>query len=355
MIISKPYDESTASDFKELFVARFPDGDLRIPELVLTNPARTGGFDTGSVAYDEKGGVAAIHGLFSRNLFLGRQPMKATCGVALAVRKNGNRDFLTSFIRDSILASGADIFFANTSIPGSRKRGAAALNMEDGPASCAEIRERELRSNGILARLVRKFGKLLGLDQSARSAIAPYSAEISGLTFTYETAINACDFNSFWERYLEANEGLVTSRTAQELQWMFGRGLGSGEVVLLSARKEGLLQGYAFLRRTDASAVCWRIVDLIALKNDTGILELLVDVASRFLRRRTRATCLQVTGFPVWVQPLLKRLFPASSSFGFNKCIWAFLNEKAKALCGDWVNADQGWYGCPYDGDMCLV
>jgi len=163
------------------------------------------------------------------------------------------------------------------------------------------------------------------------------------------------DFDAFWESYLKGNSGLVSSRTAEELRWVFGSGLPSGEVVLLTARKDDVLQGYAFLRRTDETEVCWRIVDLIALGNDEWILETLIGGASAFLRRRTPATCLQVTGFPTWVQPLLRRLFPKSSSFGFNKCIWAPLTDRARSLCGDWVNAAGGWYSCPYDGDMCLL
>lgn len=340
MIICRPYTEETAADFRQLFLTRFQGGNESIPRTILDNPARKADYDAGSIAYDERNTVVAIHGLLPRVVYCGSKPLKATSGVALAVRKDANRDFFTGFLRDSIEVSGADVFLANTAVPGSRKRGAAALDMLDGPESCSIIRERDLMAGkGVFARVMRKLRTKLGI----------------GCYMPSDCSIDEAAFDGFWRRYLEGHQGLVTSRTAVELKWVFDAGLKTGEVILVTAVREGELVGYAFCRRTDKTAACWRVVDMIALGDDEAILEELIASASAFLRHHAPATCLQITGFPMWVQPLLKRLFPKHSSFGFNKCVWAFLNDRAKDVCGDWVNAASGWYGCPYDGDMCLA
>lgn len=357
MTICKSYDESTAADFRKLFVERFPDGDASILGIFLSDPARREHPSCGSIAFDYNGSVKAILGLLPRIVFYGQHPMRTLNGVAIAVRKDADRNFFPGFIRDAITSDGADMFFVNTAIPPSRKRVMSTLDVFDGPSSCAEIRERTLRGAGLAARAVKKLLAKLGI---ARTPIAlPVTDEVvvsrDGLVLSRENKIADQDFNSFWSAYLKGNDGLVSSRTAEELRWVFGSGLESGEIVLLTARKNGALQGYAFCRCTDETATCWRVVDLIALENDAKILESLIEGASQFLRTCTPALYLQITGYPTWVQPLLKRLFPKSSSFGFNKCIWTCLNDNAKALCGDWVNSKGGWYGCPYDGDMCLM
>lgn len=358
MTTIKPYDENTAEDFRRLFVERFPGGDVALLDTFLSNPARRGHPSSGSIAYDDDGSVKAILGIVPRKVHCGQRQMLAANGVAISVRKDANRDFFSGFIRDSIMAQGADLYFVNTAIPPSRKRTANALEgLADGPASCAEIRERSVRHPNVFCRAVHTVLAKLGVSEGAHAL--PTEDEVVSASgdrvLSRECVIGEAAFDAFWQAYLKTSVGMVSSRTAEELRWVFGKGLQSGEIVLLTARKGGALQGYAFCRRTDETAACWRVVDLIALENDAKTLTSLVEAATTFLNRRTRANCLQITGFPTWVQPLLRRLFPQSTTFGFNKCIWVCLNERAKGLCGDWVNATGGWYGCPYDGDMCLV
>jgi len=352
----RPYDEGTAADFKRLFKDRFPGGDPEILDVFLSNPARAAHPACGTVAYSDAGDVIAIQGLIPRVAFQRQERILVANAVSMAVKKDVDRSFFTAYLTASVSGSGSDLLFGNTAIPGSRRRLQAAAGVVDGPASCAEIRERNVRGSGFVARVFRKVLAKAGLSSTRNLPTVDEPVFDRGdLTLTRECEIADRDFNDFWERYLKGNDGLVSSRTAEELRWMFARGLAQGEVILLTARKGGALQGYAFCRRTDETGACWRIVDMIAIGNDEKVLSALVEGSAAFLRRHTPATCLQVTGFPTWVQPLLKPLFPKSSSFGFNKCIWTPLTDRAKSLCGDWVNAPNGWYGCPYDGDMCII
>lgn len=347
MTAFKPYTEETAADFRRLFTERFPSADAGILNVFLSNPARAEKRECGLIAYGEDGEVKGIQGVLSRCVYVGDARLTVANGVAMAVKKDCDRSFFTDFIRETIRSFDADLFFANTTIPGSRKRLAAAIGTVDGPDSCGIIREHPLR--GRFGRLACKF---LGKRCERRQEVM---SKADGLVLARELEIGDADFNGFWDRYLTGNEGLVSSRTAAELRWVFAKGLESSELILVTARRNGELAGYAFLRRTDKSAACWRIADMIALGNDERILEPLIVAAADCLRRHTPADSFQVTGFPDRLRPLLKRHFPGEASFGFNKCVWAFLSERAKTLCGDWPMARGGWYGSPYDGDMCLI
>lgn len=347
MTVCKPYTEETAADFRQLFEERFPSADADILDVFLSNPACTDKRECGQIAYGEDGEIWGILGVLLRHIYAGETRLIVANGVAMAVKKDCDRSFFTDFIRETVRSFGADLFIANTTIPGSRKRLAAAIGTVDGPDSCGIIREHPLRG-----RFGRLACKLLGKRCERRKESL---SEVDGLALTRELEIGDTEFNGFWDRYLAGNEGLVTSRTAEELRWVFAEGLESGARILITARRNGELVGYAFLRRTDESAACWRIADMIALGNDERILEPLIVAAADCLRRHTPADSFQVTGFPDRLRPLLKRHFPGEASFGFNKCVWACLSERAKTLCGDWPTARDGWYGCPYDGDMCLI
>lgn len=347
MTCCKPYTEATAADFRSLFADRF-DADASILDEVLANPARADKTETGLIAYGECGEVVGVMGMMPRVVYWRQTRQMAAAAVAMAVRKDADRSFFTGFIRDAVVTTGADIMVANTTIPGSRKRFREAIGISDGPASCAAIRERVLR--GRLGRLLRSLRGRPSLPDGDVRVMAS-----GDLEFARERAIDAPAFDGFWTRYIEMNRGLVSSRTAAEVRWMFARGVASGETVLVTARRAGEIVGYLFCRRTDETASCWRIADMIALDNDLAVLDALISATERFLRRFTPADCFQVTGFPQWVQPLLERRFPASHPIGFNKCVWKCLNEKAEAMLGGWTDDGCSWYGCPYDGDMCLI
>lgn len=347
MICCKPYTEATAADFRGLFADRF-DADASILDEVLANPARADRPETGLIAYGERGEVVGVMGMMPRVVYWRQTRQMAAAAVAMAVRKDADRSFFTDFIRDAVVATKADIMVANTTIPGSRKRFREAIGISDGPASCAAIRERVL--HGRLGRLLRALRGRRSLPDGNVRIMAS-----EGVEFARERTIDAPAFDRFWTRYLETNRGLVSSRTAAELGWIFARGLASGETVLVTARRNGALVGHLFCRRTDETASCWRIADMIAVDNDLAVLDALISATERFLRRFTPAACFQVTGFPQGVQPLLERRFPASHPIGFNKCVWKCLNENAESLLGGWTDDGRSWYGCPYDGDMCLI
>ena len=358
---TRPFDETTCADAKKLFAERFGAADASLLDFVLANPARAHGEPCGLVGYDDSG-VCATFVLLPRRLFWRNQKLKGDVGVAMARRKDSLRAAFTDFLGRAFAGETADVYFANTSTPPSRKRFVEFIQAVDGPESCCELREWQLRPEpGFVVRAIRRVLSLLGCRNAAPSS-APVCREAvnlgdgfafeDGIEYFREVSIGNEAFDSFWSAYLATNEGLVSSRTAAELRWMFQSQLASGESILLTLCEKGRLCGYVVCRRTDATAQCWRVADLIALENDAKRLERLLTVAASYLRLRLRARYFQVTGYPDGIQPLLKRLFPKALPYGWNKCVWQYRNEKARALCGDWVHDGKSWFGCPYDGDM---
>lgn len=332
--------ESTEADFRRLYDERFtPSSNEDVVNVIMANPMRSVKHETGCIAY-RNGDVVAIQGILPRRAFWGRKELLVANVAVMAVRKDTDRGFLTGFLRDAVEGFGADLVFGNSAIAGSRKRLVAAVGIKDGPQSCAMLREMDLRSGETrFWRKLRGLKRRMGLIGRCECPTLPSDAE----------------FDLFWQTYLEGNSGLVSSRTARELHWIFDRGLRSGEVIPFALRESGRLVAYAFFRRTDRSGICWRVVDMIALGNDRTRLERLLADAADFLRDDAGAEYVQITGYPDGLQPLLERLFPRASSFGLNKCIWKCLNSPAESLCGNWTNDSGSWFGCPYDGDMCLL
>lgn len=332
--------ESTEADFRRLYDERFtPSSNEDVVSVIMANPMRAVKRETGRIAY-RNGDVVAIQGVLPRRAYWRQKELLVANVAVMAVRKDADRTFLTDFLRDAVEGFGADLVFGNSAIGGSRKRLIAAIGIKDGPQSCTWLREMDLRpGEPRIWRKLRGVRRRMGLIGKCEFPALPSDAEL----------------DIFWRTYLEGNCGLVSSRTARELHWVFDHGLKSRDVVPFALRESGRLVAYAFFRRTDRSGACWRVVDMIALGNDLSRLERLLTEAADFLKAHAGAEYVQITGYPDGIQPLLERLFPRASSFGMNKCIWKCLNSSADSLCGNWMRDAGSWFGCPYDGDMCLI
>jgi hypothetical protein len=153
-------------------------------------------------------------------------------------------------------------------------------------------------------------------------------------------------FDDFWHRYCETNEGLVSSRSAEELEWIFNDRLASGEIVILGEFKGEDLVGYVALKSA-SNGKRWMIADWIAIKNDTTILVALLKSAVRFLRRKRGAVLLETIGFPDFAEPVLKRCLRFSRKARNNTFLWKFLDGKTTI-------PPNSWFFGPYDGDRCM-
>ena len=113
---TRPFDETTCADAKQLFAERFGAADASLLDFVLANPARARGESCGLVGYDDKG-VLAIFPLLSRRLYWRNQKLKGDVGVAMARRKDSSREDFAVFLKSAFAQEKTDVFFANTAIP----------------------------------------------------------------------------------------------------------------------------------------------------------------------------------------------------------------------------------------------
>ena len=159
-------------------------------------------------------------------------------------------------------------------------------------------------------------------------------------------------FRAFWERFLAANEGVISSRDPATLRWKFNDSIMAGTVTLISAESNGAVDGYILLRRYESestSEVEYSVCDICAVGNDVKCLHDLFCIALRYCRRRmaTRLTFVGgMHGKEKWMPRLLhRRIKLACNAFSYSAKDEAMIRA---------VREDKGWFFGPYDGERCM-
>ena len=170
--------------------------------------------------------------------------------------------------------------------------------------------------------------------------------------FKVENGFSDERFESFWERFLAANEGVISSREPATLRWKFDESIQAGAVLLISAECERQVDGYVLLRKNpiDGAVVSdYGICDICAVGNDAKCLTELLGAAIQYCRQRF-AIRLTYVGMP------------------FNKKDWVvrWLHHQSKLPCNPFsysckdqslikaIQANKGWFFGPYDGERCM-
>lgn len=178
--------------------------------------------------------------------------------------------------------------------------------------------------------------------------------ERAGYKFIKRVDIDDQLFGEFWQRFLESNDGLVSSRKPSTLRWMFGEALKKDVDVLLAAEKDGRMDGYVLLRKylLPGSSFCWRykIIDICAVKNGYTCLRVLVKAAMRYAAMHKGIRVQYIGGHhgqEVWLDPILTdkaELKANSTAWRSRDCgIEETLNQNQK-----------GWFFGPFDGERCF-
>lgn len=321
----RSFDEASLADAIDVVTSAFSAGTKRLLYKILDNPARKmlGNCAAGEIAYQD-GKPVAFQAAIVRRLFIGKQPIVGVVGSTLGALRETSPVLLMQLMKRTIAPRcGSVIFFANTANPTSMKMNRLLGIKGCGPTSCTKIR----------------FGCVLPLPFLRWLLPRPHAVRIEKI----EPEL----FNRFWNRYLEGNEGLVASRSAEELEWMFGNGLKSGTDVLLAHCARGELDGYVVFRET-RNGKSWMIVDLIAIHNNKDVLLELVRSAIRFLRREKTSIVLECIGFPDFIYSVIGRALPFCRKTTNNSFLWKCFDGNVSEVI------ERSWFYGPYDGDRCL-
>ncbi len=356
-IMLKPFSEETIDDALSIVRDRFGENACEQARLILRNPMRRLGVSAGDVAY-EKGCPVGFQAAILRRGLIGGGEFLCVVGGMLAMKEGASPVSLVSLMKSTIKPRGGSVLFlANTSIPTSMKMNRLLGVDGQGGASCGVVRFSILRFgqfarfclHGRLPRWVAYIGDVIGCCLSAFFLRRQRTNTVPRQLMEFQDA----EFDRFWEEYLLGADGIVLSRTAEELTWMFSDGLQRGRNVLLTRNDGNRLVGYIVLRAKDQNRNRWLVVDWIALNNDRDILSDLLGDSVRYLRRNTNAAFLESIGFRSDVQDIVHRHLPFERKAPNNSTIYkAFTDEIDREL----KKADcHGWFFGPYDGDRCMA
>ena len=321
---SRAFAEHTLADARQVVSDMFSPEACPILDKMLANPLRKelGERVAGEIAYQD-GCPMAFQGAVLRRLYLGHEPIIGIVGSTLCSRPETSPVLLMQLMKATIKPRGGGVlFFANTANVASMKMNRMLGVKGGGPVTCERIR----------------FA-VTWAPRFLRWACPKCKAKI------YQ-GINQSEFDSFWRRYLAGNVGLVASRSAEELNWMFGEGIASGDTILLGHSDEEGLDGYIVLRSTHGGKR-WMVMDWIAVRDDEKVLAYLMKSAVRFIRRETSAVFLEMVGFPEAADRIAAMSMAFVRRATNNSYLWQFVSGREDVPQGSW------FYG-PYDGDRAM-
>lgn len=353
----KALTRETAADFESVILLAFGEEVRGLTARLLDCPSARAGFPAGMIGYTEEGTPGCVLAGCVRDTFWKREKYLSTVIGTMARTSGNTRQLLPKVIRDAFRATpDVKLGFVNSGNDAATRLIARCVGSVPGPESWLTIRSLFMSSRQTLIWRVReaianRLGRpLTKFDLSLKES----KIRLSGNRILRRKMAIDEAFSVFWDRYLEANEGFVSSREPKELEWTFGAAIRKGEAIMLTLEEAGAITGYIILHRHTPTCRNWAVSDWIALENNESRLEALLKGAIKYLKVKTPALQLHACGFPMWVQPLLERYLPTPEKLEHNRyCVSILTEENAKEIEAA-LFSDKSWMFGPYDGDACL-
>lgn len=357
MIEIKPLTEDTLEDAKIVVRSRFNESAVEILYKEMRNPLRSRCAEAGDIAYDN-GRPVCFQACILRRLYLKQEEIVGKVGGMTCIREDADVSALIDVRAAACqVRAGSRMGFGNSQNRETARIAHRAKNTVEGPESCTRYLWRAVRPLECLAYFVRR--KLLKAEvpswkDFSTLGCAGFETKCGGLTIRRIMEVKSDFYDVLMKRYLETNRGLVCSRTAEEIEWIFGERICRGETVVLGAFDAHGPLGY-ILMTGGKTAKRWQIHDWFAVGNDRKTLESLLKTGCAFLKRKTPAMMLEVCGFPSGVQDLLKSYLPHVRQIGHNTFSCGSkdpeLRERLRKMASGELPC---WFFGPYDGDICF-
>lgn len=350
-------DERTLNDALSVVCSRFNESACQQVRKLLGNPMRRICHEVGDIAY-ESGNPVVFQAAIPRQGYVRDKAFLGIAGGLLVSKRGASPASVLSLMqKTNAPRHGSVVVFGNTAIPVSIKLN-RMLGVDGlGCPSCGIVRFAVLRwglfldflLHGRLPSFLVRFADWLGV------LIQPFFFR-RDRSHTVGCRLDAFDserFDGFWSDYLKKNDGVVLSRTAEELGWMFGEDVDTGRNLLFVREDGSRLCGYIVVRAMNAERTRWMVADWIALENDRDILSDLLRDAVLGLRQIKSAAFLECIGFRMDVQDVIHRHLPFSRRAPNNSTNYKAHTPEMKQSM---ENADRtGWFFGPYDGDRCMT
>lgn len=353
---SRPLLEDTLEDAKRVFTSRFGSGS-KLLDYAMTNPARRLCAEAGDVVYADDGTPIGFQACILRKLYIGKDAYIGKCSGGTSVKIGAPVEaFIELRAAAAKQRAGSVMGFGNSQNQASAKVAKKLKSSIAGPSSCERYLWRAIRPVAcglyFLRRKILKGGMPSWPDFSTLDS-AVFEKRYDGIAVRRMVTVEPTFFDVLMRDHLMVNEGAFFSRSAEEIEWIFGDRIRKGTEILLGAFRNESPCGYVILK-TDVKARRWEIHDWFAVGNDKIVLERLLQAAIVFLRECVPSMMLEVRGFPSWVQPLLRKYLPHVRNVGHNCFAWGSRNKEFKARLLSLADTPKSWFFGPYDGDECM-
>lgn len=348
----KPFTEETLDDALSVVRERFPRSAEVVVRKVLRNPLRSIDSDAGIVGYRD-GKPVCFQAHMIRRLYFGQaEVFGGVGGLTCKVNKGCPLSVMLETIDRACYRANEQLLFGNSCC-------AATAEMDEGtgsfpgPATCSRSLWRPIRFWDCLWYVVRRKIFKMPIPDWPKGDLGTgrnFESRMGDLCVKREGQITPDFFDALMADYLTTNRGLVSSRSAEEIEWMYGDKLRDDRALLLCARRNGRPTGYIMVG-SDHCLRRWVILDWFAVRNDLRCLEELLKSTCRFLRRYTPAFMIETRGFPSFVQPVLKKYLSFTQQRGNNYFSWYVLPQYERE-CRAVADSAESWFFGPYDGDL---
>lgn len=161
---------------------------------------------------------------------------------------------------------------------------------------------------------------------------------------------------SYWEKFLAKNDGLISSRAPERMSWLFDDSLKAGTAALIVAEKENEPCGYVLVRKMQAEHgrkfSDYLICDICAIGYDEECLKALAFAAVSFVGKCGGLRLLMVGALPhqsKWLFPALRyHIVYKHPTFMYR------INKGCGDVINDSLKNGRGWFFGPLDGERCL-
>ena len=352
----KPFTQATLDDALALVRERFPEHAQEMTRQALRNPYLKPGMGSGTIGYRD-GRPVALHLGMPRKVSCGQEQIEGLIGgTTCKARKGCPLSVLLETIDRACVCGDADtLMFGNTCCSSTSQMDEAGGSTL-GPVSCTYFNYAVIRPFDFLIYVIRRkvFKRAIPNWNDALPIGKKWRRQCGGIEVRRELSLDKSSLASFWSRYLQANKGVVLSRTPEELEWLFTDRLKTSQCVFLGGFCGAECVGYVILTTASAAARRWAVGDLIAIRNDEKIIDSLLVAAKHFLRCCTPAFLFETIGFPMHAQKTIQRRMPFKRDAGCNYFAYSFSTKSLNDRYFKLLNSSDSWFFGPYDGDMCM-
>ena len=359
----KPFTQETLVDAKKIVAEVFRDEACALLDMMVQNHniKEFGWKNIGDIVYRNDIPVG-FQSTIPWKIYIGNSVYQTAIGSTMCLRRSETPVLTLELENRSMEKRGeSKLFFGNTSCRAAMRlaKAVAGENCVVGPDTFSRkhwyrvsyFNYIRYRLQHVLSVLVRRiFKKEVNLLMTWEVRDKGFEFKAGEFIIRRELSVEHKKVEDFWQRYIAGNKGIVSSRGARDVEWVFGDGIRIGKVVMLGIYKEGALNGWIVLQHS-CNGSRWNVLDWVALDNSERILETLIVGAKHYLKSKTPAWYFQIHGYPKEIEPLIRVQFPNEIKLSkYDAFVYVHLGDDLKESMKK-IEYPESWFFGVYDGD----